>query len=318
MELAGLEAATSWVRYGCRRRERTGCFRLCRVKESVMSDHRVNRRYRGDYRRLRRIWGTGSFARLDRLSSRAGGPPRAHPDRGRRPENGWSCDASIGDDGRHSHCEEGRRFGRSLGCCSERRSIAISARVASASNPSHLTALMLESLTMIRCRRASRASSSDATISRRAIASALPRGVRPRARRSAFRARGWPSVGAPFLPSRAIRVGHGQFDLRTSASAARAGICGRLSFKRTTDRNALASLSTASSARSTWPHTPTAAGKPTINANRIPIGGSIPADGASRRHAHRPPAASPRRRWPPWQPHTDEDHECDPVHRAGS
>jgi hypothetical protein len=68
------------------------------------------------------------------------------------------------------------------------------------------------------------------------------------------------------------------------------GSAGRSLLNSTTDRNALASVSSASSARSTLPHTPTAT-KPTIRAKRIPIGGSIPAETPLKATARSPCAS---------------------------
>jgi hypothetical protein len=78
--------------------------------------------------------------------------------------------------------------------------------------------------------------------------------------------------------------------LRTSARMAARVRGGRSSLKMTTDRRALAWSATASSARATLPHTPTAR-NPTISANRMPIGGSIPGEMAFNAAARSPSAS---------------------------
>ena len=126
--------------------------------------------------------------------------------------------------------------------------IASSVRAATRITPVHLTQLTLDSLTMIRCRRASRAFCSEATISRCAVFWPSVRGVSVTAsRRASFSAAGM-TVSVAF-PS-AI-AGHSRFTASSMCRRSRTrirtwGSAGNEPVRRSTDRNALASRSTAS------------------------------------------------------------------------
>ena len=130
--------------------------------------------------------------------------------------------------------------------------IARSVRAATRITPVHLTQLTLDSLRMIRCRRASRASCSDGDdLTLRRLLAFRSRRERQRKSQSVDRARPGSTVSVAF-PS-AI-AGHSSFTAssicRRSRTRIRAwGSPGNAPIRRTTDRNALASRSTASSAR---------------------------------------------------------------------